>query len=259
MSCFEEQRELCAWLEAGAGLPLPGIERARLAVHRNTFVGTLVEAHAESFAVSRALAGAAFFDAMARERVLAQPPRSPVLTEYLVGFPGFAMRFGPAQAVPVLVEMLQLESLRLRAFHAADADAVGLAEFQRLAGDASLLERTRVLLHPAAHWLSARHALLDLWQAHVQADDMVAADLGGIDADLAQDVLVHRPCFEVRTCALPAGGTELLDALSRGASLALAFAEASRSHSEAEPATLFSLLLREGLVVALLPAEMENP
>ena len=259
MSSFEEQREFSAWLESGEGLPVPDIERARVAVHRNTFVGTLVEAHAESFPVSRALAGADFFDAMARERVLAEPPRSPVLTDYLVDFADFAAEFAPAQSAPVLVEMLQLECLRLRAFHAADAEPVGLAEFHRLACDAALLERTGARLHPAANWLAARHALLDLWQAHVQVEDMAAVDLRGVDADAAQQLLVHRPRFDVRVCLLPPGGIALLDALASGASFALAFAQASRSVAEAEPAALFSLLLQEGLVVELLALTTGNP
>jgi hypothetical protein len=251
MSCFEAQREFCAWLESGEGLPVPGVERARVAVHRNTFVGTLVEARAESFPVARALAGADFFDAMARERVLAQPPRSPMLTEYLLSFPAFAASFAPAQATPVLVEMLQLEALRLQAFHAADAEAVGLSEFHRLACDAALLERTGARLHPAMHWLSAQHALLELWQVHAEATDMAAVDLRQIDATAAQDLLVHRPRFEVHMRVLPSGGIALLEALVCGASLAQAFAAASAAHPDAEPSALFSLLLQEGLVVEL--------
>ena len=257
MSCLQQQREFCAWLESGEGTPVPGVERARLAVHRNTFIGTLVEALAESFPVTRALAGAAFFDAMARARVLAEPPGSPVLCEYFRSFPTFVAAFAPAQAVPVLAEMAALEALRLRAYHAADAEPAGLAEFHRLACDAALFECTAARLHPAAHWLSAEHALLELWQAHDEAEDLAAVDLRGIDACRAQDLLVHRPSVQVRMRALPEGAVAFLDSLAAGASFATAFAAAA-ANPLAEPAALFSLLLQEGLVSELLDLRKEN-
>jgi hypothetical protein len=259
MSCYEEQREFCAWLEGEAGTPPAGIERARAAVHRNTFVGTLVEALADSFPVTRALAGADFFDAMARARVLADPPASPVLVEYAISFPTFVAAFAPAQAVPVLAEMADLEALRLRAFHAADADAVGLEAFHRLACNAALLECAGAELHPAAHWRAARHALLELWQAHARADDPTCVDLRGIDATAPQELLVHRPRFEVGMQRLPAGACAFLDALAAGASFSRAFDAAAHAQPLAEPAALFSLLLQQGLVTRIIDLPPELP
>ena len=258
MNCYEEQREFSAWLEGEAAAPPAGIERARASVHRNTFVGTLVDALAGSFPVTRAMAGGDFFDAMARARVLAQPPASPVLTEYASSFPEFVAGFAPAQAAPVLAEMARLEALRLRAFHAADAAPVGLESFHRLACNAALLECTGAVLHPAAHWQSANHALVELWHAHVDSDD-AAVDLRGIDATQAQEVLVHRPRFEVRLQHLPAGGVAFLDALAAGASFSSAFAHAARAHVLAEPAALFSLLLQQGLVLDFIESPLELP
>lgn len=259
MSCYVEQREFCAWLESDEAALPAGIAPARAAVHRNTFVGTLVEALAESFPVTRAMAGAAFFDAMARARVLAEPPTSPVLTEYAISFPAFVSTFEPVQHVPVLAEMARLEALRLRAFHAADAAAIGLEEFHRLACDAALLDRTGAVLHPAAHWQSAQHALVELWLVHAHADEPAAVDLRGIDAASAQDVLVHRPHFEVGLHRLPAGGVAFLEALAARASFALAFDEAVRESASAQPAALFSMLLQQGLVTHFIDLPTESP
>jgi hypothetical protein len=252
MSCYEEQRQFSAWLEGeDAALPA-GVERARGAVHRNTFVVTLVEALADSFPVTRAMAGAEFFDAMARARVLADPPRSPVLTDYAISFPDFVGAFEPARTAPVLAEMARLEAMRLHAFHAPDAEATGLAPFHRLACDAALFEVTGALLHPAARWLSAGHALVELWEAHAAAEDMSSVDLRAIDAAAPQEVLVHRPQFEVGVHHLPIGAVAFLDALASGASFASAFAQAARAQPQTEPAALFSLLLQQGLVVEFL-------
>jgi len=255
--CYQEQRDFSQWLEGDAGKPPAGIERARAAVHRNTFVGTLVEALAESFPVTRAMAGGDFFDAMARARVLAEPPTSPVVTEYAISFPSFVAAFEPAHAAPVLAEMATLEAMRLRAFHAADVEAVGLEAFHRLACNAALLEVTGAMLHPAAQWLQARHALVELWQAHAQIDEQGPVDLRHIDADAPQDLLVHRPRFDVRMRVLPAGALYLLAALAAGESLAAALVEAAHREPLAEPAALFSLLLHEGLVIQLIPLTPE--
>jgi hypothetical protein len=259
MNCYEEQREFCAWLEGEEATPPAGIERARAAVHRNTFVGTLVDALADSFPVTRAMAGEAFFDAMARARVLAEPPASPVLTDYAITFPRFVAAFEPAGAVPVLAEMARLEAARLQAFHAEDAAPIGLDQFHPLACDAGLLEATGVVLHPAAHWDSAAHALVELWRAHSEAERMSAVDLRGIDAGAAQEWIVHRPRFEVAVHALPAGGSRFLDALAAGASFARAFHAAAQSQPHAEPAALFSLLLQQGLVIRLTHLPMDLP
>jgi len=251
MSSFDEQRAFGGWLESGGELPVAGAERARLAVHRNTFVGTLVEALAESFPVTRALAGAGFFDAMARECVLGAPPRSPVLTDFALAFPAWVFGYAPAAAAPVLVEMAQLEALRMHAFHAADADPLGLESFHPLACDAALLESTGVRLHPAARWLPARHALLSIWRAHEHAGDATRVDLSAIDAGRAEHVLVHRPRLAVDMHSLPPGGVVFLDALAAGTSIASAFAAAAVADPRTEAAALFSLLLQHGLAIAL--------
>jgi hypothetical protein len=161
--------------------------------------------------------------------------------------------------VPVLAEMAQLEALRLRAFHAADATPIGLDRFHALACDAALLERTGAVLHPAAQWQSASHSLLELWRAHDDAAEIGNADLRGIDAAQPQELLVHRPRFEVHMQRLPAGGIAFLEALASGASFARAFGEALRAQPRAEPAALFSLLLQQGLVTELTQTPPESP
>jgi len=249
MSSYEDQQRFGDWLQGSEDEAVPGVERARLAVHRNTFLGTLVDALAETFPVTRALAGADFFDGMARSRVLADPPRSPVLTDYVQDFPAFVSDFPPAAAVPVLAEMAQLEALRVRAFHAADAEPVGLEGFHRLACDAALFARTRARLHPAAHWFPASHALLELWRAHDEAADIAQVDLSGIEAGRAQSLLVYRPQYAVRMRPLPPGAIGFLDALATGACFSEAFADAAAADPLTEPAALCSLLLQEGLVI----------
>jgi len=107
----------------------------RFAVHRNNFVVGLVDALAESFPVTQALVGQAFFRGMARERVLADPPRSPLLTDYALGFADFVAGFAPAAVVPYLADVARIEALRIQAYHAADAVPLPGAAYEGLLAD----------------------------------------------------------------------------------------------------------------------------
>lgn len=230
---------------------LATIPAARLAVHRNTFIATLADMLAETFPVTQALVGEDFFRAMARSFVLAVPVRTANLVDYALDFPAFVAGYAPVAAMPFVHELAQLEAMRLRAFHAADVDAVEPAAFQPLALDARRLAHARVRLHPAAQWLRARHAVHALWSAHHEASDMRAIDLAGLDLQVPQDVLVSRFGYALQVLALPPGAADFLDALAGGSTLAQAFAGAVAGDARTDPAALFTLLLRHGLATEL--------
>lgn len=258
MSAICAQGEFASWLrqpgpmsDSAAGVPVAGVDPARLSVHRNTFLVTLIDMLAESFPVTQALTGSEFFREMARQRVLADPPRSPVLTDYAISFPRYVADYPPAAEIPFLASVARLESLRIQAYHAADATPVGRSEFQPFVSDPDRLASTRVVLHPAARWLRSRHAVLSLWAAHQDVRDLHAIDLGAIDPNRSEDVLVTRPTLSVTVSLLPPGGLAFLDALSEQCSLGAALAEALRDDSHTDPAALFTLLIQHGLVVAL--------
>lgn len=247
-----------ALLAPGAGAPAglmagrgPMDARHRFAVHRNNFVVSLIDALAEAFPVTLALVGTDFFRAMARERVFAEPPRSPVLVDYADGFPDFIARFAPAAAVPYLADVARIEALCIRAYHAADASPVPEATYRALAAAPGQLASSRVELHPACHWLSSRHAAYSIWQAHQGLVDISDAELGGIDVDLPQDVLITRPAFEVGVSPLAGGAIVFLDALRRGQPLGKAFAAAHASCESVDDDALFALLIGHGLLAGI--------
>jgi len=237
-----------AGLRSGAGVD----PQRRFAVHRNNVAMTLVDALATAFPVTRALVGDDFFRAMARERVFADPPRSPVLTDYGDGFAEFVATFAPAASVPYLADMARLEQRRTRAYHALDAVPADAHAFVELVGDPQRLASTCISLHPAGHWLRSEYAIASIWNAH-QLIDVNArhAHLATIDIDRAEDVLVTRPQLEVVVSVLPAGGIELLDALHDGSPLSTAMAHACAAHPDAAIDTLFALLIHHELVINL--------
>lgn len=222
----------------------------RLAVHRNTFVATLVAAHVASFPVTHQLLGDTFFRAMSRERVLTDPPRSPVLTEYVGAFPAFAATFAPLDDVAYVRDVIQLEATRMAAFHASDETPLTAAEMQPWLDAPLRLSGARVRLHSAARWLRCGSPAYSLWRAHPVDDAPDEEAIAAVDPESAEDVLVSRPCWEVQVAPLPAGGAVLLDALATGVPLADAFARAAE-HGASDPLPLFTLLVDAGLIAGL--------
>ncbi|MEZ0470246.1 putative DNA-binding domain-containing protein [Luteimonas salinilitoris] len=240
-------------LDVPAGVETRDRRRAerRFAVHRNNVVVSLVDTLAESFPVTQALVGPGFFRAMARERVLAAPPQSPVLTDYAIGFPDFIARFPPAAAVPYLTDVARIEALRIRAYHAADAAPVPDTAYRELFDAPERLAATRAALHPACCWFRARHAAYSIWRAHQGLQDMAEASLADIDVARTEDVLIARPAFDVTVTALPGGAVAWLDALRGGQSFAAAFGSAHAAvGAEVDDGALFAVLIRHGLVTA---------
>lgn len=235
-------------LSLPAGLRVGGrqasVER-RFNVHRNNFVVTLIDALAASFPVTQALTGPEFFRFMARERVLAEPPRTPVLTEYALGLPDFLTRFPPAASVPYLADVARIEALRIRAFHATDALPVPESAYQELFDAPERMARARLRMHPASYWFRSRYAAYSIWQAHQGLDQMGDATLAGIDVERPEDVLIARPAFDVLVTALPPGSIALLDALRNGQPLGMAYQNAQ---AESGHTALLLPLIQHGLI-----------
>jgi hypothetical protein len=246
-------------LSIPAGLGVGGRQDAerRFAVHRNNFVVTLIDALAESFPVTQALVGTAFFRAMARERVLAAPPRSPVLVDYAIDFPEFIALFPPAASVPYLADVARIEALRIQAYHAADATPLPEAAYRALLAAPERLAVARLDLHPACRWFHSRHAAYSIWQAHQGLQDLSAARLENLDVARPEDVLIARPSLDVITTGLPEGAIALLDALANGEPLVLACQAAHAANEGADDSALFTTLIRYGLVAGLDPV-LEN-
>lgn len=265
MNALANQAAIAGWLHrsppaAGQATapPIDGIDASRLAIHRNTYVSTLVDALAEAFPVTQALAGETFFRAMARQRVLADPPCSPIVADYAAGFPRFVAEYPAAAAVPFLAPMARLEELCLHAFHATDATPLALDVFHALCDEPGRLEYTGVRLHPSARWIRSRYAIHGLWTAHQALADMSTADLSRIESRRPEAVLVARPVLDVAVVLLPPGACEFLDALNAGSSLGTAMNDSCEDVSDADPTALFSLLVRHGLATEFIDTRKES-
>jgi hypothetical protein len=223
----------------------------RFAVYRNNVIVSLVDALADTFPVTLELVGDQFFRAMAGIFVRGAPPGSVLLAEYGTGFPDFIAAFEPARSVPYLADVARLEMLRVRAFHAADADPVTPEQVARALADPERLPALRATCHPSLGVLSSRYAIVSLWAAH-----QGIGDLARVDPDFPETALAVRAGLEVQVVSLPPGGDVLVAGFASGLPLGVAAARAASAHADFDLTLQLALLLRHGALTSLhLPTE----
>ncbi|MGY5780273.1 HvfC/BufC N-terminal domain-containing protein [Rhizobium sp. LEGMi135b] len=184
----------------------------RFGVYRNNVAIGLIGALASRFPAAEKIVGEEFFAAMAHEFIRLHPPRSPLLLVYGDDFPDFVESFEPAREIPYLPDVMRLEALRGRAYHAADAVPLDTALVATIE-PAGLAELTFVP-HPSASVARSAHPAITIW----------AMNTGEIElADIAdwtgEDALVVRPQMIVEVHRLPPGGATFLAQLFAGAAL----------------------------------------
>jgi hypothetical protein len=216
----------------------------RFGVYRNNVAVSLIDALAARFPVVQALVGEEFFRDMARVFVRSRPPRSRLLMDYGDDFPIFVEGFESAGSVPYLGDVARLESARTRAFHAADAPALGPDAFERVA--ATALHGLRVALHPSVRLLRSRFAIVSLWAAH-----QGAFDIGAVDPFEPEDAIVLRPHLAVLTMRLPPGVACFLAVLQSGQPLAEVALAAAEETPAFDLSAALHLLMTSGAATSL--------
>jgi hypothetical protein len=219
----------------------------RFAVYRNNVVVSLVDALADTYPVTQALVGTAFFRAMARLFVLAQPPRSPVLACYGNGFAEFIEGFAPAAAVPYLADMARLEMARVLSFHAADAESVTPDEIRHCIATPDLLPDLRIVLHPALLNLASPYAVASLWAAH--QDETLP--VGDIDPYRPEHALLMRRAQAVELHVIATADHLFISQLAAGSTLGQATQTALAADAGFELSTVLGLLIRLGAIRTL--------
>jgi Putative DNA-binding domain len=246
----ESQRRFAAAL-LDASAPIPTDVRAldareaarRFAVYRNNVIVSLVSALAARFPVVCRLVGEEFFQAMAREYVLAAPPRSPVLLLYGDTFPAFIENFAPAASLDYLADVARLEFARGRAYHAADAVPIDRSALARL--DPGEIAALRISLHPSVSVVSSGFPIVSIWEAHQQPE------LVPVEPWQAEAALVARPGLEVEVWRLSPGGDAFLDCLAQGGVMADAADRAAAASAEFNITDILALLLRANCITGL--------
>ena len=184
----------------------------RVAVHRATVQGGLIEALATAFPVTRRVIGGAFTD-LARKFILAAPPRLPQLSAYGDGFANFIAGDDITRRAPYLSGVARLEWARAESYFAGDAAPLESARLTKLTPD--VLAGLVLQLHPATRLIVSRFPILRIWQ--VNQPEVV--DVPRVDLSESETVLVTRVGHQLVMRALTPGDAAFIAAVMSGETL----------------------------------------
>ena len=229
----------------GIGAPNGSSAEKRFSIYRNNVVMSLTDVLTAYFPVVVRLLGEEYFYALAREFVLAHPPVTPVLTQYGARFAGFISSFPPITDLPYLADVTRLEWLRQRAYHAADGDALGAADFKNVAP--SNVPRLCFRFHPSVGLLRSKFPVFDIWRTntfdkHIRTIPATAP---------GQAVLISRVGMSVRTLSIEPGTHAFIIALEKGENLASAAQRAFTVADEFNLQIATAVLINMGAITAI--------
>lgn len=189
--------------------------QARFDVHRNNVSHARIETLRSIFPVVQQLVGQEFFTALARAFIEHAPPTSPLLFRYGGDFADFVSGFPPASSVPYLCDIARIEWLRLQAYHAEDADPLGLVALAEVPPDE--LPALQLGLHPSLGIVRSRWPVFSIWANSLDPNEEYLVDM-----DDAQSVLVLRVDLQVQTMPMSDAAARFLNELVHGARLGAA-------------------------------------
>lgn len=187
----------------------------RFGVYRNNVAMALTGALASRFPVAETIVGKEFFAAMALEFVRSHPPRSPLLLAYGDDLADFVSQFEPAAGLIYLPDVIRLEAVRGKAYHAEDLVPLAAADLAAIAPEH--LADVMFQPHPSLTILRSVHPFVTIW-----AMNSGEIELAPIEDWKKEDAIVVRPQMIVNIHRLPPGGATFIASLADGRTLAVA-------------------------------------
>ncbi|MET0278278.1 MAG: DNA-binding domain-containing protein [Pseudorhodoplanes sp.] len=202
---------------------------SRFGIYRNNVLSSLINALAARYPISRKILWPDTFEGAARLFMTRHPPRSPMLFDYGSDFPQFLRSIGNGPAVEYVADIAELESARVRAYHASDAAPLPREALATLSPD------TRLELHPSLSLVRSRFPIVSLWEAAQENRDA--------DRWNAEAALIVRPFLNVQVWRLPPGGYAFFSAIAGGRTVGNAAAEAMVSTTQFDLAAIFNVMI----------------
>ncbi len=224
---------------------------SRFGVYRNNVIASLIKAVGARYPVVRKLLWDDAFNHAAYLYVMSEPPRSPVLLEYGESFPRFLRSIGDGVPAAYLADIAELESARVRAYHAADAAPLAPEVFAAIPSDD--WPELRVTLHPSLTLLKSDFPIVSIWEANLNANDNM------LPAWRPECALVARPDLDVEVRLIPAAVHAFIAALASRNTVGAAIEQAATLPGF-DLGECFSILIAARLAVgsARLPACSSN-
>jgi hypothetical protein len=196
-----------------------GAQQHRFSVYRDNFIGSLVDALAETFPVTRQLLGERFFAAAAADFIRREPPVAARLSRYGGALPAYLHGHAALRELGYVADVASLEWARVESFFACMPETVVTPETLLDIAEEALphlvfetVASLRIIVAPTA--------VLNIWRAHQQAEPQ----LDGIDPWQAQVVRVLCNRMQgVAAAAITPAHAVFLQALQQGADLSTAY------------------------------------
>ncbi|MEX2129935.1 MAG: DNA-binding domain-containing protein [Pseudohongiellaceae bacterium] len=210
-------------------------EDAGLRIYRNNVMMSLTRALAAQYPATKSLVGEQFFNALARDYVLAHPPEDPSLTFYGDTLSTFIAQHHACRALAWLPDVARLEFLCQQVLHAADDKSAGLERLVEI--EAEQFDDLFLPLPPGAMLMQSR------WPVHLIREEALRSDPNQVAMEDGEHyfLLVRREEVTVNVTALPEPQWQFLQHLNRGESLSQAWDKLQQDYILADEA-LVSLL-----------------
>ena len=162
---------------------------ARLSIYKNNIYSAQIDSMKNTFPTILQLVGDNFFTAACRE-YLSQYPNADQTMLYLGQyFSQFIAEFKPAQSLPYLSNVAQLEWLEHESFHAKNIAPIEISQLQQYSS--SELAAARIIIHPSARLLNTQFAC---WQIRKISN---GATIDDFELNSAEHILICRPSLNV--------------------------------------------------------------
>lgn len=194
--------------------PPAGTLEQRWHIYSSGYVIRIAEALENDYPAVRRILGPGPFTALTRRYLLRHWPRSFDLGRVGDRLASFLEDDPLTRELPFLPDLARLEWLLSEAFLAADAETLAWSDLRAMAPEA-VADRPLALL-PGTALVRSAWPLLDLWKCKDEPDDKVSIQVEGRPST----VLVFRKGLEARCRPLEENQARLIEAASRGASLA---------------------------------------
>jgi len=164
----------------------------RFNVYRNNVALSLINVLRQTFPVVEELVGKDFFDTMARHFSITHLPESPMMFQYGDKFPGFIKQYEPAQSLPYLKDVAQLEWTRNVSLYAKDQTSITIEQLAQF--DQEQMPDVKFDLHASLQLIDSAWPIITIWQAHQGQGEQISLNQL---PDQGQSAVVLRPALEV--------------------------------------------------------------
>jgi hypothetical protein len=202
---------------------LIGVQQHRFAIYRDNFVGSLVDALADTFPVTRQLVGERFFAMIAADFARKQPPSAARLSRYGGDFPAYLRGQDSLRDLAYVPDVAELEWARVESFFAGMPEATLTPETLLALPEETIAE---VTFEPVASLkvVVTATASFSIWHEHQQT----APQLDSLDPWRGEAIRVMCNSSQgVSTVLITPAHAAFLRTLQEGADLATGYAAAS--------------------------------